>query len=78
VLSFLREIIGFAALAALAVVLDRGRRPRLTRRLVGLFALGGFLSALIRITIIAALQNAGPDVTAGAHPVVARTAHYSA
>ena len=64
----MREVIGFAALAALAVVLDKGKRPPLTRRLAGLFALGGFLSALIRITIIAALQNAGPDVTAAITP----------
>ncbi len=66
VLSFLREVIGFAALLALALVLDRGRRPPLTRRILGLCALAGGMSALIRITIIAALQHAGPDVTAGA------------
>jgi drug/metabolite transporter (DMT)-like permease len=33
-----------------------------------LFALAGALSALIRITIIAALQHAGPDVTAAITP----------
>ncbi len=66
VLSFLREVIGFAALAALALTLDKGKRPPLTRRLVTLFGVAGALSALIRITIIAALQHAGPDVTAGA------------
>ena len=35
VLSFLREIIGFFALATLAATLDRGQRPPLTRHLVG-------------------------------------------
>ena len=42
VLSFLREIIGFFALAALAVTLDRGQRPPLTRQLVGCAALPRF------------------------------------
>ena len=68
VLSLLREIIGFLALAALAATLDRGKRPPLTRRLVGLFAVAGAFSALIRVTIIAALQHAGPDVTAAITP----------
>lgn len=68
VLSLFREIIGFLALAALALVLDKGLRPRLTRRLVSLFALSGLLSALIRVTIICALQHAGPNVTAAIVP----------
>ena len=68
VLALFREVIGFLALAGLAGYLDRGVRPPLTRRLVALFFLAGLLSALIRVTILQALENAGPNVTAAIVP----------
>lgn len=64
VLSFLRETVGFLALASLALYLDNGKRPPVSQRILSLCCLAGLMSALIRVTIICALQNAGPDVTA--------------
>jgi len=68
VLSLCREVIGFLALALLAGYLDRGVRPPLTRRILGLFFITGLMSALIRVTILQALEFAGPNVTAAIVP----------
>jgi drug/metabolite transporter (DMT)-like permease len=49
--------------------MDRGgARPKLTQRHVLLFAVSGFMSALIRVTIVSALEFGGPNVTAAIVP----------
>jgi len=68
VLSFLREVVGFLALASLAWRLDRGKRPPLSLTALKLCAVAGLMSAVIRLTIIAAVENAGPSVTASISP----------
>ena len=70
VLSLYREIVGLFALSALALWFDRapGTRPPLTKRHLVLLSMSGLLSALIRVTIIAALENAGPTIVASVVP----------
>ena len=69
VLSVYREAIGCSALTALSHATERGTRPPVDARLLRLFAAAGFTFMLIRLTILAALSNAGPDITAAITPV---------
>ena len=69
VLSVYRELIGCIALSATAAATERGKRPPVDGRLMWLFAAAGAIFAGIRLTILWAIGNAGPDITAAITPL---------
>jgi|APGre2960657444_1045066.scaffolds.fasta_scaffold02589_3 large subunit ribosomal protein L9e len=67
VLSLYRECVGAAVLSGAAYALET--RPPMDRRLLRLLALAGAMFAVIRLSIVSALRDAGPDLSAALTPL---------